>query len=517
MIEKSIKNLSVEEIMQKIKDEINKRKGLDHDKGLKKISIVNKNTENFIYKDMYEYEDFTKYNGEEFIRNVYRGILKREPDIKGFKHYFNLLKSGKKSKMEIVSLVRFSEEGKRKNVNLLGARKRYIITKLFSVPLMGNILKSIYYFYRLPQRTIQSEFNICAIDKNHLILLERFETEINIIIDEIDKINNTFNSFKEDILQKLNEITDELKEKANQQDIENLNNTFNSFKEDILQKLNEITDELKEKANQTQFDLYLRTVNYAKDYMQLVQQNIQGLVDEAKKRLPNEVFNKKELLKITKEEKHKFDTFYVEFEDKFRGSREDIKQRVSVYLSYLGKLPFEKEKINILDIGCGRGEWLELLKENGYNAKGIDINRIMVAKCKELGLNAEEADAIEYLSKLDDESLNAITGFHIIEHLPFEALMKLFEESYRVLKKGGMVIFETPNPENIIVGACNFYTDPTHRNPLVPESVKFILENIGFAGEIKRLHPFNNIHFEDSFINHVFTVGQDYAIIGYKK
>ncbi len=266
----------------------------------------------------------------------------------------------------------------------------------------------------------------------------------------------------------------------------------------------------------------MKTVDYAKEYMKISQQKLQALVEEAKKRLPNEILNQQELLSITEEEKHRFDTFYVEFEDKFRGSREDIKERVSVYLPYIEKLPFEKDEMSFLDVGCGRGEWLEVLRENNYkNLKGIDINRIMVAKSKALGLDVIESDVIEYLQNQKDESLHVITGFHIIEHLPFEVLMKLFEESYRVLKKGGMVIFETPNPENILVGACNFYTDPTHLNPLVPDTIEFVCQKSSFKNtEILRLHARRNLSkIKDENIEELVWMAnkeQDYSIIGYK-
>ena len=286
------------------------------------------------------------------------------------------------------------------------------------------------------------------------------------------------------------------------------------------EELGTLRADIEAKADKESLALYLQTVNYAKEYMKLSQQNMQNLIDEARKRLPEKVLNKKELLTIVDEDKNKFDAFYVEFEDRFRGSREDIKKRVEVYLPYLENLPFKKEEMKIIDVGCGRGEWIELLAENGYDAQGIDLNRIMVAKSQELGLDVMEADVIEHLKSLADKSLHVITGFHIIEHLPFEVLMKMYEESFRVLKPGGMVIFETPNPENILVGACSFYMDPTHINPLVPDSMQFIIKYKGFENiEIKRLHKysdFNNCITDNNFIIKHFCNEMDYALIGFK-
>jgi len=163
-----------------------------------------------------------------------------------------------------------------------------------------------------------------------------------------------------------------------------------------------------------------------------------------------------------------------------------------------------------------------LLKEKGYKARGIDLNRIMIQQCKDLGLDVIEVDVIAFLRKQEANSLGAITGFHIIEHLPLRTLVTLFDEALRVLAPGGLAIFETPNPENIIVGACNFYIDPTHRNPLPPDPIKFIAEQRGFVRvEILRLHRLKEMQptgqeILDDVIRR-FTMEQDYSIIGYKE
>lgn len=223
---------------------------------------------------------------------------------------------------------------------------------------------------------------------------------------------------------------------------------------------------------------------------------------------------------INNDKKNNFDDFYVKFEDKFRGSREDIKKRVEVYLPYIQALPFQKQEMQILDIGCGRGEFLELLGENGYKAKGLDLNSLMVSKSKELGLDVTKSDVLKYLSNLKDESLHTITGFHIIEHLPFEVLMELFKQTHRVLKKGGICIFETPNPENVQVGSQHFYSDPTHINPLVPYTVEFIAQYYGFSDiEIKRLHKYSDFYKtseQNEFITTLFYNEMDFSLIAYK-
>lgn len=222
------------------------------------------------------------------------------------------------------------------------------------------------------------------------------------------------------------------------------------------------------------------------------------------------------------EKTHLLDAFYVALEDKFRGAREDIFERLKVYLPLIEAAKIGTNETPILDVGCGRGEWLELLQKNGYQAAGIDTNRVMVEQCQEKMFKVTEADVIQYLRSLPNRSLGGITGFHIIEHLPFEILMELFSETTRVLKQGGIAIFETPNPQNILVASYKFYIDPTHLHPLPSELVKFIAELQGLSKvQILNLHPYpdnlllKGLEVAERFNEHFYSA-QDYSVIGYK-
>jgi O-antigen chain-terminating methyltransferase len=219
------------------------------------------------------------------------------------------------------------------------------------------------------------------------------------------------------------------------------------------------------------------------------------------------------------------DQFYIEFEDKFRGSKQEIKQRLRAYLPYVDAFAraSDDQGRGFVDVGCGRGEWLELLGELGIPALGIDMNAAMVDACIASGCAAKVDDAIAYLQRQPAGSLAGVTGFHIIEHLPFEILIALFDAAYAALADGGILIFETPNPENLIVGSCNFYYDPTHRNPIVPAVAEFIATQRGFTkAEILRLHPFPESYrvkdegFSGDIINQFFYGPQDYALIAWK-
>ena len=215
------------------------------------------------------------------------------------------------------------------------------------------------------------------------------------------------------------------------------------------------------------------------------------------------------------------DDFYVLFEDRFRGARSEIKDRVRFYLPFLKAAKAGTTARPILDVGCGRGEWLELLDENGFRATGVDLNAAMVAQCAERNLTAIHADAIAHLRSLPANSHGGVSGFHIIEHLPLETLLQLFMETLRVLKPGGIAIFESPNCKNLSVGACYFNVDPTHRNPMFPETAAFMMETQGFADvQLDYLSPAErrlvNGDQDAEIVNDLLFGPQDFAVIARK-
>ncbi|GEM_PF-1300698 len=265
-----------------------------------------------------------------------------------------------------------------------------------------------------------------------------------------------------------------------------------------------------------------QAVGEARQHIAAQEQRTGKLLEEARKRLPKG-FDKEQLQKFSEELEAMEDALYLAFEDKFRGSREEIKERVKVYLPTIREAGAGTEVGPVLDVGCGRGEWLELLKENKLQAYGIDSNKAMVKQCEAKGLRVTKSDVMLYLANVHDESLGAITGFHIIEHLPFNVWLKLLDEALRTLKKGGVAIFETPNPSNMLVGSNNFYLDPTHRNPLPSAMLKFMAEARGFTDvEILNLHPVKQEYLvrESTEVsrrfNECFYGPQDYAIIAWK-
>ena len=218
---------------------------------------------------------------------------------------------------------------------------------------------------------------------------------------------------------------------------------------------------------------------------------------------------------------HSLDNFYVHFERWFRGTEKEVAKNQSVYLPLFTESKIDSKKFPVVDVGCGNGEFVGLLHEKGIRAIGLDLNKTMIDHVKEKGLEGERGDALSFLRKQKSGSMMAVTGFHIVEHIPFLDLMKIFTEAYRVLAPGGFVIFETPNPENVIVGSCNFYNDPSHLHPLPPAFLELVMKTRGFSKvEIKRLHPLKkDIKSNDPLVQEMaerFFGPQDYAVVAHK-
>lgn len=214
------------------------------------------------------------------------------------------------------------------------------------------------------------------------------------------------------------------------------------------------------------------------------------------------------------------DSFYSAFENKYRGSRELIKSRLQVYIPFISKLLNLYPQAKVIDLGCGRGEWLEVVKELGFDGKGVDLDEGMLNYCRENGLITEKKGALDILGELPDNSVAVVSSFHLVEHIGFDSVKKLVEESLRVLVPGGLLIMETPNPENIIVSTNNFHLDPTHDKPIPSQLLSFLTIYFGFAKtKVLRLQEDKCIENKDNIelIDVFKEVSPDYSVIAQKQ
>jgi SAM-dependent methyltransferase len=220
----------------------------------------------------------------------------------------------------------------------------------------------------------------------------------------------------------------------------------------------------------------------------------------------------------------RFAAIYADFTEHFRGSTAEVSAKLEGYLPDVRRLAGPG---GVVDLGCGRGEWLALLRAAGVAARGVDANPAFVAAGRARGLDMELGDALDYLEALPPDSTDMVTAFHVIEHLATEDLLALLEAARGALRPGGCLLLETPNPTNLVMAACDFYNDPTHRSPLPPALTEYLVSTQGFRDvEVRPLHPKTSPLMPTGGANacarvHELVVQahfgpQDYAVLGYK-
>ena len=169
------------------------------------------------------------------------------------------------------------------------------------------------------------------------------------------------------------------------------------------------------------------------------------------------------------------DSGYAAFESRFRGRSEDLRERLASYVVlFEGLAP-------VADLGCGRGEFLELLKARGVAARGVEASAHAAAECRARGLDVSEGDLVDFLRSQPDASLGGVFAAQVAEHLPPAALQALLREAHRVLRAGGLLALETVNPRSVVGLLEVFNRDLTHQKPLHPDTLSFLAAAAGFT------------------------------------
>lgn len=209
------------------------------------------------------------------------------------------------------------------------------------------------------------------------------------------------------------------------------------------------------------------------------------------------------------------ENFYAYQQDRFRGSFDLIKNRQKQYIPYLKTIKNLSKLYPFLEVGFGRGEFLEILKETGIQKiLGVEVNKMRVSQARTKGFEAKQADAIDFLLRYDGK-LSGISAFHLVEHISFEQIFDLLYAAYQKLEEGGLVIVETPNPENLQVGSWSFYIDHTHITKLPSGFLQSIFDYIGYSHiQIIYSSPLKiNLKSE---IQKMIYGPMDYAVVAYK-
>ena len=491
----------------------------------------------------------------EFIDHAYRSLLDRLPDETGLRNYMDLLAAGT-SRIAVLGGLRYSPEGVAVGRPVPGLRKRYLIHRLYGIRGVGRILRSLTGILALPgllrdQAKLAREVHALQAKLTSMQRSSgRTESALASSSDamrstrqQMQELDQRVSGLSHRLLQEpwaapileIGDASDRQAERIGQvEDFVRLNPHLAAD----IRVLGRLLEDLRASFDMPETDPAAGLKRLAQDQRNLSAQavtaveGVQAKLRDQEQRLSLVLEDLRRLAadrgateiaeRAETAQADLLDPLYVAFEDRFRGARADIKQRQRVYLDVLRDAGAGTPERPIVDVGSGRGELLELLGDEGLVARGVDLNVAMVELCRGLGLDSTHADAVAYLRQLEPGSLGAVTGFHIIEHLPFRVMVALLDASLRALAPGGLVIFETPNPANLLVASRWFYLDPTHRNPLPGEMVAMIAEARGFVQVgIRELHPMQSrFAARDEVLaaelDRIFHGPQDYALIARK-
>lgn len=199
-------------------------------------------------------------------------------------------------------------------------------------------------------------------------------------------------------------------------------------------------------------------------------------------------------------------TFYAALERQLRGTEDALFARFKEYADIVREIPKSPEPF--VDLGCGRGEFLVFLREQGIDALGVDSDPSAIGRCVRSGLNVQQQNLLEYLDNAGDNSACGISLFHVIEHFAVDDALTILRQCRRVIRPSGILIVETPNPKNLRVGSANFWLDPTHIRPYPPELLRFMVEFVGFGSIDTRFLRSN----EKIYSNDLKQIGGKFAL-----
>lgn len=414
-------------------------------------------------RSAYALHELLAYQDAAFVRNAYRAVLQRAADPEGFETFLQALRTGAMSKLEIVGRLRYSHEGRARGVQVRGLALPLTLRMARRIPVVGYLVALLEQLVRLPE-----------MGRRH----DRLESAVFQGLAEMRRAFNEAQSHHERQLGQL------VREHAG-----------------LAARL------VNEQRRLDAHDAALRAGTEAID------RHLATKADTADVRTLAARVDR-----LVRADEPLDDALYAALEERFRGSEQDVAARLAIYVPVLHAAGAGTAARPILDVGTGRGEWLTLLARHGMVAKGVDRNAVLVARGRSAGLDVATGDGIDELGRHAPDALGAVTAFHVVEHLTLDALLALLRSAHRALQPDGVLILETPNPENVVIGACNFHLDPTHRRPLPPPLLEFLADACGFVDiDVWRLHPVVPPQDPAPAIDDArFNGPQDYALLARK-
>ncbi|HLA12173.1 MAG TPA: methyltransferase domain-containing protein [Pyrinomonadaceae bacterium] len=493
--------------------------------------------------DHYHLHDLLKFNDEKFIEAAYLAILKRSPD-EGSSAFLGSLRSGRLNKIDVLSRLRWSSEGREKNVTIDGLWVPATLRRFYQVPVLGYLLNVTIALVRLPSMiTNHRQFEAHVLAQQELIVrqlnhvgatLTKHTRQAQVQAEALVQLEETHQT----VLRRVGDLTRYLEDRVNdeaaerQADIRLLTSNADETASQVgaLQRSNSeliveaarLNQAIQSARELLAFEerrtgaLKKQAVKLRAD-LEIYAQTVSRLAEELTSQRQSEV-SPEHLRVLERAKANLLDPLYASLTEPFRGTPGAIKERLKVYLPFLSAVGSN----SLIDVGSGRGEWLELVTEVGLAATGVETNTVLVQQSLQRGLRVVEDDLIDYLAAQPDNTVGGVTGFHVVEHLPIELVVQFLTEVMRVLVPGGVVILETPNPRNVLVGSCNFYFDPTHRNPIPAEILQFLMESRGFSDpQLLLLNPSSEEPLSgDSELvkrfNQYFYGPMDYGIVAWK-
>jgi 2-polyprenyl-3-methyl-5-hydroxy-6-metoxy-1,4-benzoquinol methylase len=390
----------------------------------------------FTQKKSYHRDEFMAYDDLQFVENAFLGVLQRPADETGLSGYVNFLRNGGDKEFVLIDL-QSSGEAKNSSVVIAGLRwhrMRNRVRKLF--PHSQFITRIIHKLDRFLAPWFRSSSAL------------RHQLSVQTAVNQHADTTGHY-----------------------------LHNQLQTYAQQVELQAQQIKQlSIQAQANQSE--------------LAISRSHTHSLLSRLEAAPSHNNAQQKNSSQFTSQ--HKLDAFYLAFEDACRGTDEETSAKLQSYMPYVQKVVDEfGSKASAVDLGCGRGEWLQVLHQFSMAAQGIDLNQVMVDHCLANDHQVEQGDALTWMQRQTSQSQHLVSSFHVLEHIPFKEYYLWFEQFSRILAPGGILILETPNPENLLVASHTFYHDPTHLNPITPDLLEFTSKFFGLQVlAIERLNPY---------------------------